>query len=122
MNSIDRQWGHCYIISTTNRSDIAAAVSILCRRVNSPHQCDWNTGKQVMRYLKGTIDLKLKLKAVDNLQLRGFVDADLANDKTERKSTSDSMFQHVISSLSKKQGTVALSSTEAEYISAALAS
>ena len=67
----------------------------------------------------------MKLETVDDLQLIGYVDADWAGDKTDRKSTSGYLFklgEGVISWLSKKQGSVALSSTEAEYIAAALAS
>ena len=112
-------------IATTTRPDIAAAVSILCRRVSSPRKCDWTAVKQVIRYLKETIHLKLKLKVVDNLQLVGYVDADWAGDKSDRKSNSGYLFklgEGTISWLSKKQGSVALSSTEAEYIAAALAS
>jgi len=87
--------------------------------------CDWTAVKRVIRYLKETINWKLKLKAVNDLQLVGYVDADWAGDKSDRKSTSGYLFtfgEGIISWMSKKQGSVALSSTEAEYIAAALAS
>lgn len=42
-------------VAATTRPDIAATVSILCRRVNSPCRCDLNAAPQVIRYLKGTI-------------------------------------------------------------------
>jgi len=117
--------GALLYIATTTRPDIAAAVSILCRRVSSPRQCDWTAVKRVMRYLKETINLKLKLTTCDNLQLVCYADADWAGDTLDRKSTSGYLFQlgdTVVSWLSKKQGSAPLSSTEAEYISAALAS
>ena len=122
MNNIDKQ---LLYIATTTRPDIAAAVSILCRKVNSPRQCDWTAVKRVIRYLKETINWKLKLEAVGDLKLIGYVDADWAGDRSDRKSTSGYLFklgEGVISWISKKQISVALSSTEAEYIAASLAS
>jgi len=53
---------------------------------------------------------------------KGYSDADYARDKVERKSTSGGcqfMGGNLISWMSKKQGTIALSTTEAEYISTA---
>lgn len=117
--------GALLYIATTTRPDITTAVSILSRRVSTPRQCDWTAVKRVIRYLKETINLKLKLEAADDLQLIGYVDADWAGDKSDRKSSSGYLFElgnNTISWLSKKQTTVALSSTEAEYIAAALAS
>ena len=43
-----------YIATTT---DIAAAVSILCRRLSTPRQCDWTAVKRIIRYLKDKIEL-----------------------------------------------------------------
>lgn len=53
------------------------------------------------------------------------MDADWAGDRSDRKSTSGAIFAvsgSLVSWVSKKQTTVALSTTEAEYISAAVAS
>jgi len=69
-------------------------------------------------------DLKL-ISADNNFELVAFVDADWAGDVDGRKSTSGYLFrlgQSTVSWSSKKQASVALSSTEAEYISAAYAS
>jgi hypothetical protein len=77
-----------------------------------------------MRYLKQTIDLKLEISANYDVILRGYVDADWAGNADDRKSTSGYLFflgRNLISWSSKKQNCVALSSTKAEYISAALA-
>ena len=62
----------------------------------------------------------------ENLELFGFSDSNWATDKDDRKSTSDFCFKlsrsgSVVSWASKKQGCVALSSCEAEYVSLALA-
>jgi transposase InsO family protein len=117
--------GALLYVAITTRPDISAAVSILCRKVSSPRQCDWTAVKRVIRYLKQTVNMQLKLCKDDNLKLIGYVDADWAGDKTDRKSTSGYLFQlgkATISWTSKKQESVALSSTEAEYIAAATAS
>ena len=117
--------GALLYIATTTRPDISAAMSILCRRVSKPRQRDWTAVKQVLRYLKQTIDLKLEISANTNLNLAGYVDADWAGDSSDRKSTSGYLFQlgsNLVLWSSKKQMSVALSSTEAEYVSAAQAS
>jgi len=112
-------------IATTTRPDIAAAIGILCRRVSNSRQRDWNAVKRVMRYLKQTVNLKLKISADTNCELVGYVDADWAGDISDRKSTSGYIYklgQSPVSWSSKKQAYVTLSSTEAEYVSAAYAS
>ena len=117
--------GALLYVATTTRPDIAAAIGILCRRVSNPRQRDWNAVKRVMRYLKQTISLKLKISADNNLELVGYVDADWGGDVSDRKSTSGYLYMIGQSSISwscKKQVSVALSSTEAEYIAASYAS
>ena len=79
----------------------------------------------MLRYLKGTIDYNLCLgDNSDSLILNGYVDSDWAGDQTDRKSTSGYLFmidKSTISWNSRKQQTVALSTTEAEYIAASAA-
>jgi hypothetical protein len=63
-------------------------------------------------------------KADLDIELEGYTDADWAGNQTDRRSTSGYMFtlgSVAISWSSKKQATVALSSTEAEYRGAAIA-
>ena len=117
--------GALLYVATTTRPDITAAIGILCRRVSNPRQRDWNAVKRVIRYLKQTVSLKLKISADNNLDLVGYVDADWAGDVSDRKSTSGYLYmigQSSVSWSSKKQVSVALSSTEAEYIAASYAS
>ena len=73
---------------------------------------------QVFQYLKSTTLLGLSYKRQNHhdLQLQGWCDADYNSDKDTRHSTTDYVFTIVggaISWKSKKQNTVALSSTEA---------
>lgn len=110
-------------ISITTRPDIAVAVSILCRRVDNPRKCDLEAAKKVIRYLKTTINSKLILRRNSDLSIRCFTDANWAGEG-DRKSTSGYLFLlgcNSISWSSKKQSTIALSSTEAEFIAASYA-
>jgi len=78
--------------------------------------------KRTLRYLKATISLGLVFGAQlcnTPFQLEGWCDADFGGDIKDRKSTSGYIFKlggSCISWSSKKQPTVALSSTEAEYL------
>jgi hypothetical protein len=79
--------------------------------------------KRILRYLQGTIDYGvLYTKAEeDQKRLVGYCDSDWSGDKVERKSTMGyvfTLFNCPISWSSKKQTVVALSTCEAEYISA----
>lgn len=108
-------------ISVNTRPDVAAAISILARKVEQPTEDDWTELKRVIKYLKGTIDYQLKLKCdMDESQFFGYADADWANDKATRKSNSGYVMMlgsGTISWSCKRQTCVAASSTEAEFIS-----
>lgn len=102
------------------RPDISFAVNFLSRYCNNPGKAHWGAVKRIMRYLKGTLDFCLTYKQLPvNTGLTGFSDADWASDLDARKSTTGYMFvvnDGAVSWNSKKQATVALSSTEAEYM------
>jgi len=75
-------------------------------------------------YLKKTKDLKLKYSKKGNLRLIGYSDSDWGGDMDQRKSTTRYVFMlggAAISWSSKKQQSVALSATEAEYMASAAA-
>ncbi|XP_040203616.1 secreted RxLR effector protein 161-like [Rana temporaria] len=98
-----RAIGKLLYVATVTRPDIAAAVDILCRKVSAPCQRDWKAVKRVMQYIKGTIQMKLRLPATSNPKLVGYVDADWAGDCTDCKSTSGFIFQY-------EEGTISWSS------------
>lgn len=112
--------GSLLYLSTNMRPDIAIATSILARRVSDPKRCDWNEVKRVFRYLKATKSLKLKMgNEEDDISFKCYVDADWAGDHIDRKSSSGYCFIFngaLISWVSRKQSSVSLSSTEAEFI------
>lgn len=82
--------------------------------------------KRILRYVKGTLDLKLKIDTVTEsiAIIDGYVDSDWGGDIIDRKSTSGYVFKFFgcpVLWASKKQQCVSLSSTEAECIALALA-
>lgn len=69
--------------------------------------------------MKGTINKKLEFKAESDEIVVGYADADWASDTTDRKSVSGFIFKVfgcTVSWSSRKQQTVATSSSEAEYV------
>ena len=108
-----------YIMIAT-RPDIAFVVSYLARFAHAHDDTHWEAAKRVLRYLKSTMDYKLRLggaKQVDEILC--YTDADWAGDIETRRSTAGAL--NVINSgcltwKSKLQSRVTKSSTEAEYI------
>ena len=111
--------------STATRPDIAAAVALLSKYSSTPGKEHWMGVKRIFRYIKGTLKYGLKFSA-NNKEgiLHGFSDADCTGDKDTRRSTSGYVFKvtnETVSWCSKRQASVAKSTTEAEYISLSLA-
>lgn len=103
-----------------SRPDICYAVNVLSRFSNNPGKPHWEAVKRVMRYLKGTINKALVYQKQANDSIRGYCDADWAGDVDDRQSTTGYVFifqSAAITWVTKKQKTVALSSTEAEFMS-----
>lgn len=110
--------GSLMYLAVLTRPDISYCVSFLSQFNNCHNSTHWSWAKRVLRYLKLTKDLRLKYTA-DNESLKGFADADWAGNPADRKSVTGYCFKlsgATISWESRKQTTVALSSTEAEYM------
>ncbi|MCO5556884.1 hypothetical protein L7F22_010438 [Adiantum nelumboides] len=106
------------------RPDIAHAVGVVSRFMANPGRLHWDAMKSIMRYLKGTKN-KCLCYGKGPLELKGFCDSDMVGDVDTRKSTSGYVFtlaRGAVSWCSRLQKIVALSTTEAEYISATEAS
>ena len=107
-------------ISMATRPDIAAAVGTLSQYMSKPSKDHWMGVKRILRYRKGTLKYGLQFSAQEEKpELFGYTDADWAGDVDTRRSTSGYVFQigsGTVSWSSRKQQTVAKSSTEAEYV------
>ncbi|KAK2440889.1 putative mitochondrial protein [Trifolium repens] len=106
-----------------SRPDICHSVWIVSRFMQSPKLSHMQAVKKILRYLQGTVDYGILYSNTDGNQRRlvGYCDSDWSGDKVERKSTMGyvfTLFNCPISWCSKKQNVVALSTCEAEYISA----
>ncbi|XP_038889636.1 secreted RxLR effector protein 161-like [Benincasa hispida] len=105
---------------TTTRPDLMFSVSLLSIFMASPKRSHWEVGKRVLRYILGTVDHGIHYKRnVDNV-LIGYNDSDWGGNINDFKSTSGYVFNigsEAVSWASKKQDVVALSTTEAEYMS-----
>ncbi|KAL5573132.1 hypothetical protein UlMin_022729 [Ulmus minor] len=80
--------------------------------------------RRILRYVKSTIDYGLLYKKGEDCKLVGYCDADYAGDHDTRRSTTGYVFKlgsGIIYGCSKRQPTVSLSTTEAEYRAAAMA-
>jgi hypothetical protein len=108
--------------AVSTRPDITYAVHQLTMHTQKPLRKHWTAGKRVLHYLQGTKDIGLRfggntLDETSLMNITGFSDADYANDKLDRKSITGWIVKlngNVVSWQSKKQGTVALSTCEAE--------
>ena len=75
--------------------------------------------KRILRYLRGTVNYGLQFLGENGAELYGYSDSDWAGDLDTRRSTSGYVFRigdATINWCSKRQQTVARSTTEAEYV------
>lgn len=117
--------GQLLYISITARPDISTAVSSCGRYSHNPGQEHWDAVLQIVAYLSGTRKLRLilggckKVELSANLKLSAASDSDWAGDKDKRYSRTGYVIYMGTAAVvwcSKLQKSVALSSTEAEYI------
>ncbi|KAK9064178.1 hypothetical protein SSX86_015558 [Deinandra increscens subsp. villosa] len=112
------------IYLTLTRPDITFAVSVLSRFMQKPLKPHLDAIRRVLRYVKSTPTYGIKFKRETSLELIGYCDADYARDISTRRSTTGYVFilgSGAVSWCSKRQPTVSLSTTEAEYRAAAMA-
>ncbi|CAA9993736.1 unnamed protein product [Nesidiocoris tenuis] len=122
MNKIPYQEavGSLLFASQVSRPDIAQAVNSVSRFNGNPGPAHWIAVKRILRYVRGTTDYKLQFDGNKSSVMHGYCDADWAADIDERRSLTGYIFVKCdapISWCTKRQPTVALSTTEAEYMS-----
>lgn len=103
-------------VSQCTQPDVAFAVNRLSQHLCDPSQSHYLAAIRVLNYLVSKKDLKLRLGG--KLTFSGYSDSDWAEDRDDRKSTSAYTYRigdGAVSWKSRKQATVSLSSTKAEY-------
>ncbi|KAK8624782.1 hypothetical protein V6N13_089668 [Hibiscus sabdariffa] len=106
---------------TASRPDIMFSVCLCARFQANPKESHLKAVKRIFRYLQDTLSLGLWYSRDSTFDLHAYSDADYGGCKIDRKSTSGTcqfLGNMLISWFSNKQNSVALSTTEAEYISA----
>jgi hypothetical protein len=110
--------GSLMYLMVSTRPDIGYAVGQLAKFMNCHGPQHHAAATYLLRYIKGTQYIGIKYGSTE-LNLVGYSDSDWASDVDSRRSTTGYIFMLAggpISWKSKCQPTVALSSTEAEYM------
>lgn len=112
--------GSIMYLMLCTRPDISFSTGVLSRFLSNPTEMHWKSAKRVLRYLQGTSGMKLSFKKTDGLDIVAYCDADWASSFDRRSTTGYVIYvgNNLVAWKSKKQSTIALSSTEAEIIAA----
>ena len=119
--------GSLTYVAMSTCPDVAYITQFLSQSNKNPTQQDWNAGKRVLKYLKGTKDIGIiywrnpaqRRVEQDHMTPWGYCDANYAKDSHDWKSTSGYTFMLANSPIawkSKKQPSVTLSTTEANIM------
>ena len=104
---------------TASRPDILFSVCMCATFQANPKESYLIAVRRIFRYLKDTPNLGLLYPRGSSLDLHSYSDADYAGCKIDRKSINETcqfLGLNLISWFSKKQNSIALSTTEVEYI------
>jgi hypothetical protein len=104
---------------TASRLDIAFSVGVWARFQANPKESHLTAVKRIIRYVNDTLLYGIWYSRDTNLVVVGYSDANWAGNVDDRKSTSGGCFylgNNLVAWMSKKQASISLSTTEAEYI------
>ena len=108
-----------FLYLTASRPDIMYNTCICTRFQSDPRESHLGAVKRIIRYLKETQNIGLWYVRNLTITLNAYTDSDYAGCRIDRKSTSDAcqfLGSNLISWFSKKQHSIALSTTEVEYV------
>lgn len=111
--------GELLFLSNRTRPDICVAVAILAQYVSQPTKFLYQSVKRVFGYLRCTSSYELVMQKGTGIKPEYYCDSDYAGERIERKSRSGWIMLIngcAVSWASKKQGCIAMSTAEAEYI------
>lgn len=115
--------GSILYASTISRPDLSQPASVLSRFISKWNDTHYQAAKHLLRYIRGTTDLCLVFDGNCGKRIiQGYADADWGGDLDTRRSTTGYIFKvygGTIAWKSRRQPTVALSTTEAEYMASA---
>ncbi|XP_022003993.1 uncharacterized mitochondrial protein AtMg00810-like [Helianthus annuus] len=114
-----RSLAGCLVYLTNTRPDTMFEVSKISRFMERPKKSHWETGKRILRYIKGTLNHGVVYSKGSKGKLVGFSDNNYAGNIDDSKSTSGYVFHlgsGAIACQSKKQKVVALSLIEIEAV------
>ena len=113
--------GSLMYVMVCTRPDISHAVGNVSRYMHNPGKEHWQAVKWILRYIQKTLDVGLIFKKDDMVgqHVVGYCDSNYAGDLDKRRSTTGYVFTLAKAPVSWKstlQSTVALSTTEVEYM------
>ncbi|XP_073138583.1 secreted RxLR effector protein 161-like [Henckelia pumila] len=114
--------GSIMYMMISTRPDISYGLGLLSRFMSKPSREHWQAINWLLKYLKGSSKLKLKYSKLPTYlcEVVGYCDLDYASDLDKRRSISSYVFTvdgNVVIWKSNLQNVLALSTTEAGYIS-----
>ncbi|WZY94152.1 hypothetical protein YC2023_066481 [Brassica napus] len=74
------------------RPDLAFAVGLVCRYMSKPVKDHWLAVKWLLRYLRGSVKIRLVFRKEGEFTVQGYCDADYAGDADKRRSTTGMVF------------------------------
>src|SRR6201994_664877 len=111
--------GSLMYLTLGTRPDITYAVIVMSQFMANPTEEHINKALHIVKYVKSTMNARLTYNGSGREGLLAYTDADWGADKVNRKSVTGYIVKLAgapVSWTSRKQKTVALSSTEAEYM------
>lgn len=108
-------------LAIVSRPDIMFGVSLVSRYLDCYDNTHWTVVKRILKYLKETKEYGLYYSIMKNNIVDGYSDSDYATDNDTRRSTSGYVFIKngaAITWATQRQQSIALSTTEAEFMAA----